>query len=252
MKRCKIVMYHYVKPIKNSKFTKIKGLEINDFIKQIDYFKKNYHFIIVEELLDCIYKSRSISPKSILLTFDDGFKDHYLHVFPILKKLRIQGLFFPSALPLEKNHVLDVHKIHFVLANCKNIHELSEELIELIKTYKDEYDLQSVDSYISAINTSNRFDDDDTIFIKRTLQTGLPKKARKKFLNIFFQKYVTEDEVSFSKELYLSNEQISEMIENGMYFGSHSYSHEWFENLSEDELETELEKSSHFLTKNAQ
>ena len=100
--------------------------------------------------------------------------------------------------------------------------------------YKDEYDLQSVNSYISINNKSNRYDDSDTIFIKRTLQRDLPKKAREEFLKIFFQKYVTEDEFSFSKELYLSMEQISEMAENGMYFGSHGYSHEWFDNISEN------------------
>ena len=114
--------------------------------------------------------------------------------------------------------------------------------------YKDKYDLQSVNSYISINNKLNRYDD-DTIFIKRTLQRDLSKQAREEFLKIFFQKYVTEDEISFSKELYLSKEQISEMAENGMYFGSHDYSHERFENISENELEIELEKSSRFFTK---
>ena len=63
-----------------------------------------------------------------------------------------------------------------------------------------------------------------------------------------FQKYVTEDETSFSKELYISKEEISEMRENNMFFGGHGYNHEWFEHLHENELQIELEKSSHFLS----
>jgi len=242
-------MYHYVRPIKESQYPKIKGLELEGFVRQLNYFHKNFTFLSASNLIDAIYNTKEIPTNSMVLTFDDGFKDHHLHVFPILKKLHIQGLFFPPAMPLVENTVLDVHKIHFILANVKDHRKLSKELSELIRTYQDKYDLQNPDSYISQIVTANRFDDDDTVFIKQTLQRGLPKKARKEFSNLLFQKYVTEDEKSFSKELYLSHEEINEMIESGMYFGSHSYSHEWFDSYSEDELEVEFEKSSQFLTK---
>lgn len=242
-------MYHYVRPIRKSNYPKIKGLEVEGFRRQLNHFNENFKFVSLSELLDCIYKNKEIETNSVLLTFDDGFKDHYLHVFPILKKLHIQGLFFPPAMPLVENTVLDVHKIHFILANVKDHQKLSKELNELIRTYQDKYDLQNPDSYISQIVTAGRFDDDVTFFIKQTLQRLLPKKARNEFSNLLFQKYVTEDEKSFSKELYLSYEEINEMIESGMYFGSHSYSHEWFDNLSEDELKVEFEKSSQFLTK---
>ena len=80
-------MYHYVRPIKNSKYYKIKGLEIDGFKRQIEFFEKKFHFITIEELLDSAYSNKTIPKNSILLTFDDGFKDHFSHVFPILKKL---------------------------------------------------------------------------------------------------------------------------------------------------------------------
>ena len=249
MARCKMSMYHYVRPIKKSQYPEIKGLELEGFIRQLNYFQKNFTFLSAKDIIDAIYNNQNIPQNSMVLTFDDGLQDHYSHVFPILKKFQIQGLFFPPAKPIEENIVLDVHKIHFILANCKNIHGLHEELIELIKTHQNEYGLSNADLYISTKYPSNKFDNDETVFIKRTLQKGLPKNARKEFVNILFKKYVTEDEITFSKELYLSKEQISEMNDNGMYFGSHSYSHEWFENISESELETELEKNSHFLTK---
>ena len=37
-----VVMYHYVREIKNSKFSNLKGLEFRDFKKQIDYFLDNH------------------------------------------------------------------------------------------------------------------------------------------------------------------------------------------------------------------
>ena len=36
-------MYHYVREIKKSKNPNLKGLEFNDFKKQIKYFLKNYN-----------------------------------------------------------------------------------------------------------------------------------------------------------------------------------------------------------------
>ena len=38
MNKCKIVAYHYVRPIKNSQYPEIKGLELEEFKKQIEYF----------------------------------------------------------------------------------------------------------------------------------------------------------------------------------------------------------------------
>ena len=120
MNTCKIIMYHYVRPIKNSTFPDIKGLELDGFKRQITYFQKNFHFITAHEILDSIYNGTKIPENSIALTFDDGLKDHYSFVFPILKQLEIPALFFPPAKPIEEKIVLDVHKIHFILASVKN------------------------------------------------------------------------------------------------------------------------------------
>jgi peptidoglycan/xylan/chitin deacetylase (PgdA/CDA1 family) len=242
-------MYHYVRPVKKSQYPKIKGLELEGFIRQMNYFCKKFTFLSASNLIEGIYNTKEISPNSMALTFDDGFKDHYLHVFPILKKLNIQGLFFPPAMPIEENSVLNTHKIQFILASSKNNHELSNELKELIRIHQDKFNLHSADTYLSKIVLPSRFDDSDVNFIKKTLQKNLPEKARNEFVNTLFQKYVTEDEKSFSKELYLSYEQIKEMIEGGMYFGAHSYRHELFGDSPKDKLKIELEKGSRFLTK---
>ena len=39
-----IISYHYVRPIKKSKHPNLKGLEVNDFEKQIKFLKKNLKF----------------------------------------------------------------------------------------------------------------------------------------------------------------------------------------------------------------
>ena len=41
-------MYHYVRPIRNSKFSDIKGLEITQFKNQIAFFRQNFHFADID------------------------------------------------------------------------------------------------------------------------------------------------------------------------------------------------------------
>ena len=77
MSNLTIVMYHYVRPIKKSKYPNIKGLEFENFKKQIDFFSKKFNIISHTDFLEII-KSKKIPQKpSIMLTFDDGYKDHY-------------------------------------------------------------------------------------------------------------------------------------------------------------------------------
>ena len=242
-------MYHYVRPLKSSSYPKIKGLEVDQFVGQIEYFIKNYNFISAAQLLNSIYYNVKIPENSILITFDDGLKDHYMHVFPILKKFNIEGLFFPSGSPIENENVLDVHKIHFIIAACKSINDIKKKIFEVIKQYKDEYSLHDPNFYLSNFSQKSRFDNKETVFVKQMLQSILPKKIRHEITSYFFEKYVTKDEVNFSKELYLSQYEIKEMVEGGMYFGSHGYCHEWLDQLSKSDLDEEMAKGNEFLIK---
>ncbi len=50
MNNLTIVMYHYVRDLKNSRYPDIKGLDINLFKEQINYMRKHYHIITMEEV----------------------------------------------------------------------------------------------------------------------------------------------------------------------------------------------------------
>ena len=81
-----IVMYHYVREIKNSNYPNLKGLEYKDFKNQIDYFCKNFNVISNDDFIEIIKTKKIPSKPSIFLTFDDGYIDHFKYVFPYLKK----------------------------------------------------------------------------------------------------------------------------------------------------------------------
>jgi peptidoglycan/xylan/chitin deacetylase (PgdA/CDA1 family) len=244
---CKIIMYHYIRPIKNSHYPKINGLEIKEFEKQITFFEKKFNFISGEEIIDLIYENKSIPKNSIILTFDDGFNDHFSNVFPILKKKQIQGLFFPSLKPIIEKKVLDVHKIHFILEKNKNRKELLIIIQQLIQSKKKKFSLKDPEKYLDFPNFS-KYDNRETALIKKILQINLPEKARNEITDDLFKKII-HDEKDFAEKLYLSLDQILEMQESGMFFGSHGYKHEWLSNLTDNELNNELIESLKFLKK---
>ena len=72
-------MYHYVRPLKNSEYPEIKGLEVGQFQNQIEFFRKNFHFGDVNILFDSIESSSIENNDLVFLTFDDGLMTIYLN-----------------------------------------------------------------------------------------------------------------------------------------------------------------------------
>ena len=106
-----IVMYHYVRPIKGSKHPNIKGLELENFKKQINFFLKKTNIISQTDLIEIIGSKKIPKKPNIMLTFDDGFIDHYKYVFPHLLKKKIHACFYPPIQAIKNKSVLEIDKL---------------------------------------------------------------------------------------------------------------------------------------------
>ena len=247
-----IVMYHYVRPIKKSKFPRIKGLEFCSFKKQLDYFSTKYNFITAEQLIAHSLGDNKLPQNPCYLTFDDGFKDHIRYVMPELLKRKIQGSFFPPSRAIENQELLDVHAIHFILASLKNINKV---FIDLNNACLDigltKLDLNSLyRTYAKPYRYANgSYDDAKTVYVKRMLQFALPEKTRSKIVSHLFKKYVKKNKRQFASELYMSISDIKNLIKNGMYVGSHGCRHIWLGKEKKSEQIKDIKLSLDFLKK---
>jgi len=241
-------MYHYVRDLQNSRYPAIKGLDIRLFREQLKYFKKHYNFITAAQLIDAYENGSELPSKSLLLTFDDAYLDHYTYAFPLLDEYKAQGVFFVPVKAIMNHEVLIVNKIHHVLAVCdKNINGLVQQVKTLLAPYEGKNGVKTFDYYYDKLAVANRFDCKEVIFIKRLLQVELQEPVRSAIINQLFAQYVTDDEVAFSRELYMSEDQLKCMQRNGMVIGSHGYDHFWLGSLTKEEQLTELTKSVDFL-----
>lgn len=244
-----VVMYHYVRDLKNSRYPEIKGCNIELFKEQISFLKKHYNFVTVEEVLDAYYNNSTLPEKAVLLTFDDAYKDHFNCVFPILEHEKIQGAFYPPVKAVTEHTVLDVNKIHFILASTpvEKFDKLLNEIKFLLDNYREEYQLESYDYYFNKLAVASRFDPKEVIFVKRLLQVELIEELRKKMTDELFVKIVGIEESAFSRELYMSIDQIKCMVDCGMHIGSHGYDHYWLSSLPKEKQEFEIAKSIDFI-----
>lgn len=244
-----VVMYHYVRDLKNSRYPSIKGLDVENFKGQIEFLKKHYHFVTIEQVIDAYQDNSQLPPHPVLLTFDDAYADHFTYVFPILVRENIQGAFYPPVKAITEHTVLDVNKIHFILASTPNeqLYRLIDEIKLLLQQYREEYTLNSFEYYYDKLAVANRFDPKEVVFIKRLLQVELDKNLRNILTDILFEKTVGMDEGAFSRELYMTMDQLKCMVDCGMHVGSHGYDHFWLGSLSKKEQEFEIKKSIEFI-----
>ena len=92
-----VIMYHYIRELPNTKYPEIKALLISEFKEQLTYLRKHYTFVTVADCINVLQNESDLPLNACLLTFDDGYIDHFTTVFPILEKKKIQGCFFPPA-----------------------------------------------------------------------------------------------------------------------------------------------------------
>lgn len=242
-------MYHYVRELPFTRYPAIKGLTVSDFRGQLEYLYQNYTFVRAKDIAAALYDAADLPPNAVWLTFDDGYADHYQNVFPILDEMGVEGAFFPPMEAVVRHKVLDVNKIHFILATIENPAELVKEIFSILDGYRDEWNLATNEEYFAKLAHANRFDSAEIIFIKRLLQVELPAKLRSLITNKLFNEYVSDDEAAFARELYLNETQIRCMLRHGMFFGSHGADHCWLNSLPAVEQAAQVDKSLEFLRK---
>jgi peptidoglycan/xylan/chitin deacetylase (PgdA/CDA1 family) len=243
-----IVMYHYVRDLGRSRFPSIKGISTEGFRRQLDYIQARYTPITAEDLLGAISSSlKDLPPRPILLTFDDGYSDHFVNVFPLLDSKGISGCFFPPVQAVLEHKVLDVNKIHFLLAAVPNAGVLLEQVFFSLAEFRSERNLKTREAYLATISENHRYDAREVTVLKRLLQRELPQTVRVEIVRRLFAEHVTADEEAFACELYMSLDQIACMRRNGMHIGSHGYSHAWLNHLSSKAQAAEIDRSLQFL-----
>jgi len=228
-------MYHYVRDLPRTLFPRIKGLLSDDFKRQVAWLSERHEMATLESALAFLAGKYQPTRDLCLLTFDDGLRDHYTDVLPLLTERRIQGLFFVITSCLE-GQVASVHKSHFLMAVLKFEHYRHVFLTHLAELSPE----TSTEVNLEQVKHTYRWDAPEVAAFKYLLNFQLPAALRDRILDDLFVEYLG-DEKRFAQELYMSWDEVSRMQELGMLVGGHSHSHVALATMEADHQRADLE-----------
>lgn len=84
-----ILMYHHIDD--NPEFTRRKlSVTPENFERQVSFLlDRGYHFVTLDQAFEYVIREGHAPLKTLVLTFDDGYRSFYTAAFPILKKYQI-------------------------------------------------------------------------------------------------------------------------------------------------------------------
>lgn len=243
-----IVMYHYVRDPMTSRYPGLKARTFEEFKRQLDYLEKHYTIVSSKQITDALSGTAPLPEKSCFLTFDDGYIDHYLFVFPELFKRGLHGAFYPSVQGARREKLMEVNKIQLILAR-RGYNNPPQFLREFRITYEkraaENPALPSFEALLANHYTqnSNSYNPPEIAFFKVLFQYVLPSVERTSMLDQLFASALDVDEKTIASEMYMSVDMMRVMAKSGMHFGSHGATHVWMDKISREEQQREIDES---------
>lgn len=80
-----VLSFHDVVPVRSNNL-ELDDVTADNLINYFSWLKENgYHVVSIQDVLESKRGEKSLPNKSVVLTFDDGYKSFYTYVFPLLK-----------------------------------------------------------------------------------------------------------------------------------------------------------------------
>lgn len=225
-------MYHYVRET-NNRLPHFKYLHIEDFKKQLDYFHDTFGFTTKENFINSL--NTGVPTPGVVLTFDDGIKDHYTFVLPELLKRDLWGIFYVPYNAYERKKLLGAHRVHMLLGEFGG-QKILESLAK--KVSREMLSHEHVEAF-QALTYAGLTDDNASTEVKRILNYYIDEKYREAVLDDLMNNFF-KDEPALIKDYYLSRANLKELAGAGMMIGAHSVNHPVMSKLSLAEQEKEI------------
>lgn len=116
--RVPILVYHSVQPASEARGIRAPDLTMRPevFAAQMKYLKdRGIPVVSLASLVDALEGKRTLPPRAVVLTFDDGRVNQYERAFPILKQHGFTATFFPFT------HAMDRNRRYFTWAQLKEM-----------------------------------------------------------------------------------------------------------------------------------
>ncbi len=197
--------------------------------RHLEWMARRFRFISLSEVGTEAYLSRPTRP-AIAVTFDDGYRDFYLHAFPVLKAMGVPaGIFVVSSLVGTSR--LQVHDRLFLRVEraFRRWQSPMRELEQLMLA-------QEIEIPLSRAKLPKGL---DPAAVTRMLLRSTTRHETERLIGAL-QERVDLDESRYEELMPLTWEMLSELARAGITIGSHSRSHVWLPNETLPKIREEV------------
>lgn len=199
---------------------------IKQFTADLDYLLRYFKPISVSEIVQSITSKNKLPPNTFLLTFDDGLREVFDIIAPILYKKSIPAVFFINPGFLDNKKLFYRFKLSLIIDTIikKNNDPviLKESNVILKKKFQSTTEL--------IVHLRGIMDENEIVLNELAVKLGFN-----------FAEYLKE------KKPYLTTEQVNELSRQGFTIGSHSWDHPYYKFLSREEQKMQTIKSAEYV-----
>ncbi len=216
----KILVYHRIAEGESNFDRDTVSATPKNFRKQMVYLKKNYDIISFADYMLYLKNNKKLPKNSLIISFDDGYKDNFLHAYPYLKNNKIPATVFLATGYINSKKLFWWDKVAFMIHNTKE----KSVVFNGVK-YSTNSNNKTEDTIKKILGQLKSVDEKT----KESLISNLQKKL----------KVVPKNK----KDMFLSWDNIREMSKNNIEFGSHTESHNILTRIPLEKAESEIKKS---------
>ena len=232
------VNFHYVSDERHP-YPGIHAISPADFERQLDVLAREYTFVSLQELRDASSRGRSLPARSCLLTFDDGLREQFDVVWPLLNRKGIAAAFFVNTRPAVDGVVSEVHKVHMLRSQVPP-EDVDREITE--ECTAEGWDIgRAAWPDESVLEAQYPYDPPPARRLKYLLNFVLAPAVRDRVIARCFERRFGPDS-SVVPRLYMSTDMWAVLGAAGC-LGTHSHTHVPLATLDEDELKADIESS---------
>ncbi len=197
---------------------------IRQFEDDLDFLCKHYQPISINELENYIYNEEKIGKPKFHLTFDDGLKEIYTEIAPILERKGIPATIFINTDFIDNGELFYRYKVSLLIEKIRN--DQPNAVLKISNRWKlKECNFQEIEKKLLSFNINNVTEIDE---IARLIQVDFTE-----FLK--------------TEQPYLTENQIEQLIKRGFAFGSHSLNHPFFKDINPSERKRQITESFKFI-----
>ena len=228
--RCMVIFYHRIgwEPLAYHDV----AVSSRRFRRQLEYMKsRGYHFLSLVEYHRYLRGEQQLPGDSIVITFDDGYRDNYTAAFPVLTELGVPAAVFLCTGPIETGTALWWDRVVEAVRSLRAAADAKAPEYAELPARIAGYLQEALDGGVrSASDAIARLIDE-----LKQYSTG----ERERILSVIEPRATS----ATGTGLMLTWDMIREMHRSGISFGAHSVTHPVFSQLTQDEARHELSQS---------